>query len=488
VSRRAIPALIVLLAGIAGLVVVAREEPEPTEAVFAAPAGAWMPSVSGAGGLTGTWFCPGVPATADEGVGGEVVVSNRDGEVLAGRFTVLTSDGIATGQDFEVAPWSQTTIDVDTYTTTDFASVVVEVDGAGGFVEQRALHPAGDSVAPCSDGTSTEWYLADGFTIDGSIETIILTNPFEESVVADLRFSTESGETSPVAFKGFTVPPQSVKTIRIAELGARDEPIIATAITTTAGRLIVGRAQHYLGGGRLGYDVSLAAPALRDQFWFADGEQGEGITEEYAIYNPTDDDITVDVVLLGLPPEANFGNVAPIEVPAREVVVFDPSRTADGGDSNLPDGRHAAVFSTLAEPTIVVERVITRPAGESVATEVLLGAPPSADGYVSNQWHVGIGPAQPTESALVVYNLDQADAVVTVSAVGPDGLEPVPSLTDIPVGPGTVALIDLVADAVIGRELIITSTNRIFVERSLSRGSGLDGRSASWALPADLAG
>jgi hypothetical protein len=41
---------------------------------------------------------------------------------------------------------------------------------------------------------------------------------------------------------------------------------------------------------------------------------------------------------------------------------------------------------------------------------------------------------------------------------------------------------------VIGRELIITSTNRIFVERSLSRGSGLDGRSASWALPADLAG
>jgi hypothetical protein len=488
VSRRAIPALIVLLAGIAGLVVVAREEPEPTEAVFAAPAGAWMPSVSGAGGLTGTWFCPGVPATADEGVGGEVVVSNRDGEALAGRFTVLTSDGIATGQDFEVAPWSQTTIDVDTYTTTDFASVVVEVDGAGGFVEQRALHPAGDSVAPCSDRTSTEWYLADGFTIDGSIETIILTNPFEESVVADLRFSTESGETSPVAFKGFTVPPQSVKTIRIAELGARDEPIIATAITTTAGRLIVGRAQHYLGGGRLGYDVSLAAPALRDQFWFADGEQGEGITEEYAIYNPTDDDITVDVVLLGLPPEANFGNVAPIEVPAREVVVFDPSRTADGGESNLPDGRHAAVFSTLAEPTIVVERVITRPAGESVATEVLLGAPPSADGYVSNQWHVGIGPAQPTESALVVYNLDQADAAITVSAVGPDGPEPVPSLTDIPVDPGTVALIDLVADAVIGRELIITSTNRIFVERSLSRGSGLDGRSASWALPADLAG
>ena len=487
-SHRAIPALIVLLAGIAGLIVVAGENPEPTEAVFAAPAGAWMPSVSGAGGLTGSWFCPGVPATADDGVGGEVVVSNRGEEPLAGRFTVLTSDGIATGQNLEVEPWSQSTIDVGSFTTTDFASVVVEVDGAAGFVEQRALHPAGDSVAPCSDTTSTEWYLADGFTIDGSIETIILTNPFEESVVADLRFSTESGETTPAAFKGFTVPPQSVKTIQIADLGARDEPIIATAITTTAGRLIVGRAQHYVGGGRLGYDVSLAAPALRDQFWFADGEQGEGITEEYSIYNPTDDDVAVDVVLLGLPPEANFGNVAPIDVPAREVVVFDPSRTADGEQSNIPDGRHAAVFSTLAEPTIVIERIITRPAGESVATEVLLGAPPRADGYVSNQWHVGIGPAEPTDSALVVYNLDQADATVTVFAVGPEGPEPVPSLTDIPVGPGSVATIDLVADAVIGRELIITSTNRMFVERHLSRGGALPGRSASWALPADLTG
>ena len=47
---------------------------------------------------------------------------------------------------------------------------------------------------------------------------------FEESVVADLRFSTESGETTPAAFKGFTVPPQSVKTIQIADLGLKITP------------------------------------------------------------------------------------------------------------------------------------------------------------------------------------------------------------------------------------------------------------------------
>jgi hypothetical protein len=60
----------------------------------------------------------------------------------------------------------------------------------------------------------------------------------------------------------------------------------------------------------------------------------------------------------------------------------------------------------------------------------------------------------------------------------------VPSLTDIPLGPGEVIVIDLTADDVIGRELIVTSTNRLFVERLLSRGGSLSGRSGSWALPA----
>ena len=100
--------------------------------------------------------------------------------------------------------------------------------------------------------------------------------------------------------------------------------MIAVNVAAERGRLVVGRAQHYLGGGRLGYGVALAAPALRDQWWFADGEAGEGITETFAIYNPTDDDVQVDVVFLGIPVDALAGDNT-IDVPAREVVVYDPS-------------------------------------------------------------------------------------------------------------------------------------------------------------------
>jgi len=481
--RRAIPAFVVVAAGFAGILAVGRDEPIPTIPVFATPAGAWMPSVSDSDALTRSWFCPGVPASGEDGVGGEVVIANRADEQLLGRFSILTPDGIAAEQDVVVEPWSRSSIDVDAFVTAPFVSVVVELEGGSGLVEQRALHPAGDSVSPCANNTSDEWYFADGFTVDGSIETLVLTNPYDDAAVVDLRFATLEGESTPAAFQGFTVPPRSVKTIPIAELGARDEPVIAVSVVAERGRLVVGRAQHYLGGGRIGYGVTLAAPALREQWWFADGETGEGITETFAIYNPTDTDVSVDAVFLGLPLEATTGGVVSIDVPASDVVIFDPSDPAVDGVP-LPQGRHATVFSTLAEPSVVVERILTRPAGESVATSVIVGAPPREDGYVASRWHVGIGPAQPTTEALVVYNVDNVEGTVTIESVGPAGPTPVPSLTDIPIGPGAVLVIDLVDPDVLDRELIVDASNRVFVERSLSRGDGREGRSGSWALPA----
>jgi Family of unknown function (DUF5719) len=479
-TRRAIPAVVALLVGFAALFVAGREAPVPTTAVFALDAGTWMPHVNDTATLTGSWFCPGVPASGEDGVGGEVVVSNRNGEQLAGRFTLLTPEGAGETQAFNVGAWAQTTIDVDAFVTAPFVGVVVELDGGLGFVEQRALHPAGDSVSACANDTSDSWYLADGFTVDGSVETLILSNPYDDAAIAQLSFATERDEASPAAFQGFTIPPQSVKSIPIAELGNRDEPVIAVEVTTTSGRVVLGRAQHYTGGGRLGYDVTLAAPAPRDQFWFADGERGDGITETFSIYNPTESDVSVDAIFLGLPIDASFGAFEPIVVPSRRVVVFDPFSDESAG--TIPDGRHSVVFGTSAQ-SIVVERVLTRPAGDSVATSIVLGAPPRKDGFVATAWHIGIGPSVPTEGAIVVYNVDNVDGTVTVDAIGRGGPTPVDGLADIPIGAGAVLTIDLDSPEALGAELIVRSTNRIFVERLLPRGDGLEGRTASWALP-----
>ena len=187
-----------------------------------------------------------------------------------------------------------------------------------------------------------------------------------------------------------------------------------------------------------------------------------------------------DVTVLGVGITTAFTPPDPIPVPAGEIVVFDVSAIP-----GLPAGRHSMVFSTLAAPSVVIERVLTRPAGDSVATTVVMGM--TAE-YAVPRWYVPIaaGSALPgalLDNALVVYNVDGVDATVTVKAIGPGGELAIPSLTDIPIGAGGIATIDLTDPSALGLTLVVESTQRLYVERLLARGGDLHGRSGSWAVP-----
>jgi hypothetical protein len=70
-----------------------------------------------------------------------------------------------------------------------------------------------------------------------------------------------------------------------------------------------------------------------------------------------------------------------------------------------------------------------------------------------------------------------------VSAIGASGPVPVPALTDVTLpGPDGVLVLDLTDDLVVGRQLTITSANRIFVERAFPTGRD-DLRYGAWAIP-----
>ncbi len=475
VSRRRLPALVAALVAIAALVVVARTDVPPTTVSFGGPAAPWLPAVTSDAPLTSTWFCPGVPATGEEGVGGEVVIANRRSDTMTVRVGLIGEDGTAASRELTVEPGDIGTVDVAAALAGTFVSAVVEIDGGGAIVEQIARHPAGTAVSPCATDTSPTWYLADGFTVDGSRNQVVLTNPFDDPVIVDIGFATAEGSRTPAAYQGFPVAPRSVEIIDfgVAGAGAQGEERLAIAVTATRGRLVVGRSQHFVGGGRLGYTMTLGAPAVRDQWWFAEGEKSPTASERFSIYNPTDTDVEVDVVFLGV---SELAEVDPIPVPARQVVTFEP-----GTVPTLVEGPHATVFATRSEPAIVVERALTRTVDGRPLTSVLPGAPPRPDGFVPNAWFIGIGPEEPTERGLVVFNVDNAPGAVTVAVVEGGVTEPIPALTDLEIGTASVLAIDLPAEAV-GRPLLITSTTRVFVERSLP--SGVGGRSTAWALPA----
>ena len=334
-------------------------------AAFATVAAPWMPSAPSGGTLTSTWFCPGVPAGGEEGTGGEIVVANAGATPMQARVTLLAGPDQSVVQSVTVPPYERATVDPSASVTTPYASATVEIDGGGGLVEQRATQPAGTSVAPCANQAASSWYLAEGFTSDNSNEQLVLTNPYDGWASVDIGFATADGSRQPL--EGEPVPPRSVKIIDMDSLAARDEAEVAVTVDVSRGSLIVGRAQVYDGDGRLGYSMTLASPALRSQWWFANGEKGPGVTERFSVYNPTDDDVEVTPLFLGT--QGTDVLTEPIQVPARQVVTYDA-----GTVQGLPDGRHAVVFATTDESqSIVVERAITRTIDGIPTTSVLPG-------------------------------------------------------------------------------------------------------------------
>lgn len=473
---RRVPALVLTVLAFAAIVITARATTATVTPVFSSIRAEWMPSAPPAGGLTQTWFCPGVPATGEDGVGGELVVANPGSTEISADVTLLNDEQTVVTNVVTVAPHDRTLLDLDAALSGQIVSAVVEVEGGGAIVEQRALHPAGAAVSPCANSTSASWYLADGFTVGESRNQIVLTNPYDDVAIVDVGFATVDGPRTPTRFQAFPIEAHNVKIIDlgVSGAGAQGEEVLAVKVEATRGQLIVGRLQHFTSGGRLGFTMSLGAPAPRDQWWFAAGEKGSGIDERYSVYNPTGDDVAVDVVFPG-----TTSDLLEIIVPAREVVIFDPGELAGVGE-----GRHAAVFATLAEQSIVVERALTTIVDGQPSTAVVLGAVPRAeDGYVATTWTMAIGPSEPTESALVVYNVDNLESTVAVEAVGAGGPVAIPGLEAIPLAPAGLITIDLTADAALDHALIVRSTTRVMVERSLSAGVGL-GRSGSWALPA----
>jgi hypothetical protein len=469
--------------GLVGGVAAAGSRPPAANPFFTQLAPPGPPFVPTGNFVTSTWYCPGTPARGSDGtsrLGGEVVVTNPTDGPITGRLRLVSVGQAPVQQAVSVGAHERQVFTVDELVTADFASAIVELDGGRGIVEQKAIHPSGEAVAPCSNATSSDWYFADGFTVDNSTDRLVLTNPFPGTAIVDVTFALEGGSREPSALQGLVVNGNSVLAVDLGGQGALQQTLLAVQVHATFGRVVAGKEQRFLGGGRLGYVMALGAASLDSQWWFADGERGAGITEQYVIYNPSDESVDADVVLLGIDPTLVTDpsvTTQTVSVPARSVRSFAVSDLV-----GIPDGRHSAVVSTAGSQPVVVERVLSRPVGDNQVpnTTVVLGQPSS---YVASTWHVPIGITFPITDALVVYNTSFNAATVTVSALGPGGAVPLPGLEAIPVAASGLITVSL-DEAAVNASLVVTATSKVVVERRLARGDAtVRGRSGSFAIP-----
>lgn len=474
--RRLIAGLMVI-ASIVGVVALQRSRPvQSAPAEFSRLGRATMPFVPNGDFVTSAWFCAGVPIGGPQ-LGGIAIVANPSEVSLTGRITTFTdAAGVAAvAAPFDVPARGTMAFDLGQMQPQGtFVSAMVEIYGGGGFVEQRADSPSGSAVSPCSNSTSSTWYFADGYTVEGSKESLVVTNPFPSDAIVSIRETTATESRIPATLQSLLVKANSVLVVS-QDLLAKRELVLAITVTSTRGRVVVGRAQEYLASaGRAGFTMTLGAPSLGDQFYFADGEVAPNVIERYSVYNASETEAVVNVAFLGLDPTVDYTNPDPLIIAPRTVV------SLIAGDAGVPAGRHGAVFSTETEGAILVERAITRTTDNTVATTVVMGSPPS---FASNRWSMAIGTDLAVENVLVVLNATGTQGTITVKTLGAGGEVPVPGMEAIDLPASGVITIGVSDVTALGHPLIVESTQRIFVERLLPRDPDLRGRSGSFALP-----
>lgn len=433
--------------------------------------------------LTTSWYCPGVPAS-DATITGVIIVANSSDSDITGTVTLLSKDQQPVVNALSVPPLSSIIVDAIAGIESKFVSAVVEINGGVGSVEQRIVHPAGDSVALCANAPAKDWFFADGFTGADSIEQIVLTNPFTDSTVIDVSFVTLETKREPANLQGFVLPPRSVTVLSMDEQGARNEKVLAVSLRASSGRFVAGRSQHYLGQGRSGYTMSLGASATSPQWWFPDGEKNANVSEQLVIFNPGDTDRTLSVVFITTEDATSSIEPATITAPAGRVITFNTASLP-----SLPNGRYGILVATSDIPVdpgvagisddIVVEQVVNRRDGNTVGTSVVLGVPTSV---ASTTWTAPSGTTAGLEGAFVVLNTTANAATISVQSVGPAGAVPLSGLDGVVVPASGLVTITVPAGLPAG-ELILRASVPVIVQRLLARGHGLIGRSAVMALP-----
>ena len=440
-----------------------------------------FPQAVGGSRISTSWFCPG--AAAGDGLDAANVVLSNPGDVDYTASVSFLSGDLAEARTVVVPARSQLDVDVLRGRTVGVIVPVVEIIGSVGTVEQELIYAAGDVTSQCVSQTSDTWYFADGFTAEGSNQRVVLINPYPDTAVINMTYTTSAGRRAPSALQGIVLPAKTVKSISMADVGAANESRVAVEVVATTGQIVASRMQHYLGGGRLGYSTTVGVPSPLSEWWFTSGRTGSQVTEQLVVFNPSSRAAQVNVsffgvgITNGISVDQTSGAALPsqaVDIPAGGIVSINTDSIAD-----LPKGDHAMVVSSLNTARLVVEHVLSQKTNTSAFTAIVNGIPA---GLLSDTWRIPAGLGKGARNAISILNTTSVDATFTVSAVGPGGVLDLPGFTDVALGAASLVSLD-VPDGVSDGEVVITASVPVAVQRRTTRGHGLIGFGIVGALP-----
>lgn len=368
--------------------------------------------------LSGAWFCP---HGGGEGWRAWVSVANPSPEPAR---VALTTFGRRPPSSTEqtVDPGSLAVVEVPAEEMA--AGTQVEFFDAPLVAAMTVLRPKGGVGAePCAATASSVWYQTEGTTVRGQSQHLVLLNPFDQDVVADVTLISGDERVRHGNLQGLVVPPRRAVSFDLGRfaLGKRN---LSALVEVGLGRVVAAGVGLVEGGG---LRLSLASDRA-SLLWVLPGA-ADDLPTELVVLAPGDEEVPFRARAQGAEVQREVLGEASVE--GRSSATYElPARGV--GLVAEADGRR---------PFVAARRLIR----EGVADQASTPGVAPARAWVALPAATPDGPA----SHLVLQNPEDEVAEVRIRFLTATGPAEAPGLAELALPPGrtrVIALADLFGD------------------------------------------
>jgi hypothetical protein len=457
-----------------------------------------VPVAAPARALSSSWFCAGAtdngPGNGEVSAPGRVVIANSGTLPASGSVTLVPSSGANKTVPVRVGPDSSTSVIEHVTGGTAWIGAVVDMDAGAVAVSQEIDSSLGWSATPCATAGSTAWYFATGFTMANAGVELSLLNPYPSDSVVDLSFTTNQGLETPEEFQGLVVPGDGMLTVNLGD-HLRRRQAIATTVTARTGRVVAWKTSWVLKPqpGAVLAGTPAASSPLADPSWpvpgvtatlgasspatswtWPDGMAGNGVAEQYLIYNPGPDTANVRLSI-GLAE----GQAEPFDL---SVGPYQVEPVVSEQQARIPSGvAHSAVLISTNGVPVVAERWIS--AGAPSAWRgigELPGGQTAAESWLVPDVRAGTY----RHAVVVLYNPGVAPAEATIAALSQGRRVAIPGLRPATIDPGQRVAVSINAYVPgLLTPLLVSATAPIYVESDNYGQSPATGLALSFGVP-----
>jgi hypothetical protein len=428
--------------------------------------------------------------TTDNSPRGAVVIANSASGPAAGVVTLVGSHGPSTRIPVSVAPDSRTAVAENLPGGAPWVGAIVDINAGAVAVEQQITGPLGQASVPCATAGSAQWFFATGATLINANVVVSLLNPYPTVAVVNLSFTTNQGLEQPQPFQAIVVPPGALVAVNLGD-ELRRRQAIATSIIAQSGRVVAWKTDVVIppaAGAALlgtpaarapladpaasvpGVTLTLGVPAPSTTWIWPDGDAGNGVAEQYVIYNPS-----TKAAELRLAVDLAQGVAEPFTL---SVDPYQVTTVVSSVSVRIPPGvEHAAVLTSTNDVPVVAERTIAAGASSGWSG---LGELPGGQ-LAANRWLLPYFPADMAHTGRVVLlNPSATPARVDLSRAA-GASQPLDSVTVSARRWTPIPLNDLRSTG--GGPLLVTASEPVYVESDFYGKGKTTGTSLSFGVP-----